>query len=275
MSHAVTVARRDFTSARRSKLLWGMIAIYVGFSALLFWAGTTVDAPNVPDALFNTMFLTTLLLPLVAVAASYLAVAGERESNTVQFLLSQPVSRGSVVAGKFLSRTLLVLVALAISFVVGAVMSVTLYPEPAFGLFLRYAGLTTLLVGAYVGTTVALSASSANRTQAISLSVGFYFLTDVLWVFGGGTAAVRFVFEQLLSVSLAEEVYQFVFVLSPAGSYLNTEHLIFDAANYPQLPPIASDAFYVQPWFSVIILVAWSLVPLAVGYWRFRGAQIG
>ena len=275
LRHALIVARRDFTSARRSKLLWGLIGIYVGFAALLFWAGTTVDAPNVPDALFNTMFLTTLLLPLVAVAAAYLAVAGERESGTVQFLLSHPVSRGSVVAGKFVSRTLMVLLALAVSFVVGAVMAATMYPEPTVGLFLRYAGLTTLLVGAYVGTTVALSATSSNRTRAISLGVGFYFLTDVLWVFGGGTAAVRFVFENLLAVSLGETFYQFVFVLSPAGSYLNTEHLIFDAANYPQLPPVASDAFYVQPWFSIVILLAWSLVPLAVGYWRFRDAQIG
>ncbi len=275
MSETLHVARRDLTSARRSRLLWGMIAIYVLFSALVFWAGTTVDAPNVADALFNTMFLTTLLLPLVAIAASYLAIAGERESNTITFLLSHPIRRRSVVAGKFLSRTAMVLLALGVSFAVGAVLAVALYPEPEFGLFLRYAGLTALLVGAYVGTTVGLSALSSNRTRAISLSVGFYFLTDILWVFGGGTFAVRFVFEELLSVSLAESVYQFIFILSPAGSYLNTEHLMFDAAEYPQLPEIASDAFYVQPWFSVLLLAAWIVVPLLVGYWRFRGTEIG
>jgi ABC-2 type transport system permease protein len=275
VSDALHVARRDFTSARRSRLLWGMIAIYVAFSALVFWAGTTVSEPNVPDALFNTMFLTTLLLPLVAIAASYLAIAGERESNTIQFLLGLPVARRSVVAGKFVSRTAMVLLALVASFVVGAAMAVALYPAPEFGLFLRFAGLTTLLIGAYVGTTVAISAMSSNRTQAISGSVGFYFLTDVLWVFGGGVFAVRFVFEELLGVSLASDVYQFIFVLSPAGSYLNTEHLMFDAADYPQLPPIESEAFFIQPWFSVVILAAWMVLPLAVGYWRFSRAEIG
>jgi putative membrane protein len=68
------------------------------------------------------------------------------------------------------------------------------------------------LIVAYVGTPVGLSAVSTNRTQAISLSVGFYFITDILWVFGDGTFAVRYVFEELLSLSFPETVYQFVYL---------------------------------------------------------------
>jgi ABC-2 type transport system permease protein len=275
MSDAIAIARRDFTNARRSRLLWGLVAVYVAFVALLFWAGTTVEAPDVADAIFNAMFLTTLLLPLVAVGASYLAVAGERESNTVQFLLGLPTRRSSVVGGKFLSRLAVVLGALALAFLAGAAMAVALYPAPEWGLFLGFAALSTLLVAAYVGVTVGLSALVDTRTKAISLGVGFYFLTDVLWVFGGGTFAVRFVFEDLLGVTLAEDLYRLVYNLSPAGSYLNTEYLIFDPADYAQLPELGSGAFYVQPWFSVVILLAWVVVPLAVGYWRFRGADIG
>jgi ABC-2 type transport system permease protein len=275
MSDAVSIARRDFTNARRSKLLWGMVSIYVAFTALLFWAGTTGSQPNVSDALFGTMFLTALLLPLVVVAASYLAVAGERESNTITFLLGLPTTRRSVVAGKFLSRTAMMVLALGAAFLVGGVMAVALYPEPEFVLFGKFAALTTLLVAAYVGVTVGISAMSANRTQAIAGGVGFYFVTDVFWATGIANAGIRYVFETLLGLSLSEDLYSLIFNLSPVGSYLNTEHLMFDASQYPQLPGTAGEPFYLQPWFSVLILLAWVLVPLAIGYWRFRNAEIG
>lgn len=274
MSDAISIARRDFTSARRSKLLWGMIALYVLLIVLVFWAGTTGPTPDVSDTLFLGMFLTALFLPLVAVAASYLAVAGERESNTITFLLGLPTSRGSVIAGKFIARTAMMVLALSTAFLVGAVMAVVMYPSPEFGQLLKFGALTTLLVGSYVGITVGISAMSANRTQAIAGAVGVYFLTDIFWATNLAVVGIRFVFERMLGVELSENLLDFVFILSPVGSYLNSFHLLFDASQYPQLPELG-EPFYLQPWFSLLLLFAWMLVPLAIGYWRFGNAEIG
>jgi ABC-2 type transport system permease protein len=274
MTDAISIARRDFTNARRSKLLWGMISLYALFVGLVFWAGTTDPNPSVSDTLFLGMFMTALFLPLVAVAASYLAVAGERESNTITFLLGLPTARRSVVAGKFLSRTAMVLLALGIAFLIGALLGVLFYPSPELVQLAKFGAVTSLLVGAYVGTTVGISAMAANRTQAIAGAVGVYFITDIFWATNLAVVGIKFIFEQLLGLNLSQNIEELIFLLSPVGSYLNSFHLLFDPAEYSQLPELG-DPFYLQPEFSVLILLAWIVVPLAIGYWRFANAELG
>ncbi|MFC7193499.1 ABC transporter permease [Halosimplex aquaticum] len=80
----VTVAKKDFKAARRSKMLWGaaialgMIAAFVGYVA----GGAEATDVRRVQSLFRTlaMFLG-VLLPIVALVASYLAIAGEREGG--------------------------------------------------------------------------------------------------------------------------------------------------------------------------------------------------
>jgi hypothetical protein len=43
-----------------------------------------------------------LLIPLAALVAAYLSIAGERESGSIKFALSLPISRGDLVLGKTL-----------------------------------------------------------------------------------------------------------------------------------------------------------------------------
>ncbi|CCQ32890.1 Nitrite-nitrate reduction protein [Halorhabdus tiamatea SARL4B] len=278
MSQTLTVARNDFRDVRRSKLLWGVMGIYVAFTALILYAEGTAAEPDLATAVFNQFFLTTLLLPLIAIAGSYLAIAGERESNTVAFLLSQPTSRAAVVAGKFLSRTLLIVGSLLVAFVVGGAIAVVMYPSLEPGVSGAFVVLSIVFVGAYVGPSIAISAATDTRSRAIAGAAGFYVLTDVLIVFGDFSlvGALRFLFAETLGLELGEHFYSFVFNLTPAGSHLNTMYFIFDPSKYPQLPPQdAGQPVYLDPWFSVVILLAWAVVPLAVGYWRFRGAQLG
>jgi ABC-2 type transport system permease protein len=70
LNDASAVARNDFRNVRRSRLLWGVVGVYVAFVALLFYTGGTGDNPAVTQTLFGAVFLTTLLLPLVAVAGA-------------------------------------------------------------------------------------------------------------------------------------------------------------------------------------------------------------
>jgi len=278
MSQTLTVARNDFRDVRRSKLLWGVMGIYVAFTALILYAEGTASEPDLATALFGQFFMTTLLLPLVAIAGSYLAIAGERESNTVAFLLSQPTSRAAVVAGKFLSRSLLIVGSLLVAFVVGGIIAVVMYPSLELGVVGPFVVLSIVFVGAYVGPSVAISAMTDTRSRAIAGAAGFYVLTDVLIVFESFSLvnALRFLFAETLGLELGQHFYDFVFNLTPAGSHLNTMYFIFDPSTYQQLPALdATQPFYLKPWFSVVILLAWTVVPLAIGYWRFRGAELG
>jgi ABC-2 type transport system permease protein len=79
------IARKDFEDAVRSKMLWGISAVFVAFLALsllsaeqLFPDRVTVDART---ALAGVAMLAQLFIPGVALVAGYLSVVGERRSG--------------------------------------------------------------------------------------------------------------------------------------------------------------------------------------------------
>ena len=278
MSDVLTVARNDFRNVRRSRILWGVVGIYVAFMALLFYTGGTGQDPAVTETLFGAVFLTTLLLPLVAIAGSYLAIAGERESNTVRFLLSQPTSRRSVVLGKFLSRGVTLTAALLIAVAVGVLFALALYPALELAAMAKFTGLTLLLVGAYVSVSIGISSAVASRSRAIGATIAVYFVTDVLSVFQGFSveSALRWVLEDILSVGLSDELYEgIVAVVSPAQAYLNSTLAIFSPDNFQAIRVPGELPFYLESWFMVVVLLVWIVVPLVLGTVVFQRAEIG
>lgn len=276
MSHVRSIARTDFRNARRAKLVWGVIGIYVAFAALLYYGGSTIPRPDVSETLFIQVYLTTLFLPLVTIAATYLAVAGERESATITFVLSRPVARRDVVVGKLLSRMAVLGMALVGILVVGIGMGTALYPDPEVVTQLTFVGLTALLVAAYTGATIGISAATATRSRAIAAAVGFYFLSDVLFVFGNVSVVgmLRYVLEDLAGLQFAATTYEFVRSLSPAQAYLNSARAIFDPASFEGLQLAGDLPFYLEPWFMVVILLAWTVVPVVLGVLSFDRADI-
>ena len=277
MSFAAVV-RKDFTDVRRAKLLWFVGGIYTLFAVLFFYTGSTGENPEVLLQLWNMSGLAVLFIPLVALVAAYLSIAGERESGSIKFLLSIPNGRADVVFGKYVSRAGLVSGAILLAFGVAAMLSVVWYPEVDFATFARVTGLTLLFALAYVSVAVGISALTASRSRAMAGAIGYFFAFNVLWIQGSAfsvVGALRFVFEDTLGISLAENTELFVQSLSPATAYLQSLRLAYPSG-YRDLPPAdPSTPFYLEPEFMLVILAAWVVVPLLVGYWRFERADLG
>lgn len=273
----LTVARNDFLNVRRSKLLWFVCALYALFTGLFFYVGSTGESPVVNQQLFAMSGVGALVIPLVALVAAYLSIAGERESGSIRIRLGLPTTRLELVLGKFLSRALAVFAAVVLALVVAVALAVTLYPSPSLGQFPQFAVLLSLFALAYVGIAVAISAATASRARAMGYAIGYYFVFNVLWLAGqfSVAAALRFVLEDTLGLSVSANVYDFVVNLSPARAYLNSLYLVFDPANFGQrLPPLGDVPWFLSPEFSAALLVAWLVVPLAVGYYVFRNAEL-
>lgn len=272
------VVSKDFKDVRRAKLLWFVGGIYTLFAVLFFYTGSTGEDPAVLEQLWNMSGLAVLLIPLVALVAAYLSIAGERESGSIKFLLSIPNRRGDVVLGKYVSRAGLVTGAITLAFGVAAVLSTVWYPEVDFSTFARVVGLTLLFALAYVSVAVGISALTASRSRAMGGAIGYFFVFNVLWIQGSAfsvVGALRFVFEDTLGLEIAENTEMFVQSLSPAVAYLNTLRLAFPEG-YRDLPPAdPSTPFYLEPEFMLVILGAWIVLPLLVGYLRFERADLG
>lgn len=277
MSDTMTIARYDLRNARRSRILWGVIAIYVVFVGLIFYAGSTAPRPRVEDTLLGTVFLTAVLLPLVAIAGSYLSVAGERESNTARFLLSQPVRRRSVVLGKLASRTLMITGALVVAVAVGAGIALATYPSPDLSVLVVFMGLTLLLVAAYTTVAVAVSAASDTRSRAIAGTMAFYFVTDIFAVIQGLglETLLRSLFGDVLGLELTDKFYEFaVALVSPAQSYILAT-LQSVAPDGQQIIGVSGDVpFFLEPPALAAIIFGWVVVSALVGLVSFSRAEI-
>jgi ABC-2 type transport system permease protein len=279
----LSIAKRDFLDVRRAKLVWGPVLLYTLFMLLFFWGQSTSDNPDFYTILWSLLGLGgALVIPLIALVAAYLSIAGERESGSIKFTLSAPVKRSSVILGKLVSRTAVVVIGLLVSFVFGTVIAQVLVPEMTFewGDYLAFIAVTLLYALAYVSVAVGISAMTSSRSRAIGGAIGYFFIFNLVWNFFpvSPTEMLRFVLDQLgRDPDNYQNLLEFVFSISPTGAYLNSTKL-FMPDRFLEMVGTAgrtADPFYIQGWFMLVILAFWVVAPLAVGYWRFQNAQLG
>jgi ABC-2 type transport system permease protein len=278
----LSVARRDFLDVRRAKLVWAPVALYSLFMVLFFWGQSNAQQPEFANTIRALGAVGGLLIiPLIALVAAYLSIAGERESGSIKVTLGQPIDRSAVVLGKLLSRTAVVYAGLLVSFVVGIGAAAVFVPEMTFeyGDYAVFAGLTMLFGLVYTSIAVAVSAATASRSRAMGAGIGFFFVFNVFWYFlpVSPTQVIQFLLEQLgEDPTEFTDLIQFVALLSPAGAY---NSLVIEwVAPVPQQPGASaggSTPWFLQDWMMLLILVAWLVVPLGLAYRRFRAAEIG
>jgi Cu-processing system permease protein len=209
--------------------------------------------------------LVLLVVPLMGLSLGAQAIAGERERGALLYLLAQPIDALEVVAAKFLGLSGAVVAALLFAFGIAAM---TLSGQAGGGQllpFLAFLGLSLLLATAMVSTGLLLSALASRA----SVAAGFALFAWLLLVLGGdlglmGTSLVlRLDAGTLLLLVLANPLQAFkvaavmvlqggLDALGPAGLYATSS---WGGALVPVL---------------VALLVAWTVVPLAITGWLLR-----
>jgi ABC-2 type transport system permease protein len=284
VSRAVRVARQDFENAARSYVLGGVVAVFAILGLVVAVLPGLISRGSFTGAAV-VWFLTVLsgvLVPLIAVVATYLAVAGERETGTLKILLSLPPRRVDVVAGKFLGRSAVVLTSVLVALVLSALASLVVYGSLPVGPYLVAVGLTALLGVCFVGVTIGLSAATSTRQRAMATTVGFYVLFVAFWDLV--IQALQFFLDLGLSIRLSADAITFLTVVSPGKAYgrlVNTLVVpdllagsVVEAIAATPVDP-AGGPVYLQTWVVVLVVLIWTVVPVVAGYWRFEGADLG
>ncbi|WP_266075345.1 ABC transporter permease [Haladaptatus caseinilyticus] len=277
MSFAV-VARKDFEDAARSKMLWAITTLFV-----LATAGGMYAISSLNDdftAKQTVGFLSspaTLIVPLAALVIAYLSIAGERESGSIKLLLGLPHTRRDVVLGKLIGRAGVVAVATVIAFIAGAIVLIVQYGSFPVTDFLVQ-GVVTLLFGlVFVGIAVGFSSMTATRSRAMAGAIGLYFLFQLVWnvVPMGAYYLLEGGFPSPMGKLPAW--YFLLNLLNPVNAYAIVAQFLTNPSSqnmYQTL--VAGDApFYLDGWFALVILGAWLVVPLAIGYQSFKRADLG
>ncbi|MFO8116140.1 MAG: ABC transporter permease subunit [Halorubrum sp.] len=277
----LTIARKEFADALRSRMIWGIVGIIAVMTSLS--AGISLLIPDVEGgaetaiggaemAIGGASQFAGLLVPIMALIAAYLAIAGERESGSLKVILGLPPSRGEVLLGKFLGRSGVVAIGLALGFVVSGVVTAVLYGGLPVGAFLGTTLLTVLLGVSFVGVAIGISAVTATRGRAMTVAITAYLGSTLLW------DLVPFIGHVLVTGETPGTVVPAWFLLvqgfSPTGAYNALVQRLLLGGTAVEGRLAGPTPGYLDPTVFVLILFAWAVAPLLVGYLWFRRADL-
>lgn len=276
MKAVAVIAAGELKIASRN--LWVALAIGVMalFAAVLTFAGAGptgtlgVDLLTVSVASLTT--LTVYLAPLIALLLAFDAIAGEAERGTLALLLSYPVSRMTILAGKFAAHLAVLGTAFAAGFGLSSLMAL-LIDGHAGGvsaeslLAMLQLWWTSVLLGAtFLGFGYALSALARQPGVAAGLAIGLWLVFVVLYDLGmlgalvadNGGVFTKYVFPWMLMGNPADA---FRIVNLPVGEVQALASGIGGAAKA------------VSAGTALAALVLWPIGTLALGWAAFRRVE--
>ncbi|AGB33610.1 ABC-2 type transporter [Natrinema pellirubrum DSM 15624] len=282
---AITVAKKDFRDAVRSRLLLGLTALFalftVGGAALASWASGLFSEGGGESTIGLIFALQTpagFLVPVIALIVGYGAIAGERETGSLKFLLGLPHRRRDVVLGKVLGRTGVVAVSILIGFAVGLIGLVAFVGEVSPVDYLAFTLVTVAFGFVYVCLGVGISAMTRSTTKAAVGAIALVVLFKALW--GLLSQVLLYAIEGTFLPETFPGWYLVFNSITPDAAYGSAigfvlrESQFTSAGAYESQGLIESVPLVAEPWFGFVILAVWALLPLALGLWGFGRADL-
>jgi Cu-processing system permease protein len=180
MSVAVSIARKELRDASRSGWLIGYAALFCLLALGLSYLGQR----NLGDVGFENFSRTTaslinlclLLTPLVALTVGAGAISGMRERGSLDYMLSQPIERWELLAGKFAGLFGAIALATAGGFGVAGILIAASAPGVDAALYLLLFVLVLGLTAVMLATGMTASVVASGRAQALGMAVMVWFL---------------------------------------------------------------------------------------------------
>jgi ABC-2 type transport system permease protein len=270
------IAKKDIQDSIRSRGLWGLIALFLVLIGLLTWL-TMPDNLSSEDSFLAAAGLTFILgllffVPLSGLFLSVKSIVRERESGTINLLLSLPHSRSDMVIGKFLGRSTVMTVTVLAGFLPSLLFILIQVDEAAITDVLSFMVAVVLFGIMFVGIGVGFSALVNSETQATIAGVGLFFLL-FLWlpIINNLGLDLPTFFERFYLLFMFADMLT---VLTEGGLTEPSVVKIGDGVFQSGTGTTESVAPHLQGWFAFVILALWILVPLAVGYYRFNTTDL-
>lgn len=291
------VIKKEFRDVRRSRMLWGLLGLCLGFMFLLLavlelWGP---DSPTGSELLeFFAGFGGQLLFPILALVIGYMALVGERQSGSLRILHGLPHSRKDILFGKFIGRAAVITAVVGASFVAVTVFGLLLIDSVSIREVTLVAVVTALNTVTFVGIAVGVSAVAASRGRAMAGAIGTYLLFAIIWE--PLVAGVHYAMEGSLVGLEAPAWYFLLRRFSPIYAYTDLMSVVLDTHiqnvfSWPveQIPREAFERdgallvsnrvtgelpLYLEGWSAATVFAGWVFLALAVGYRSFTQTDI-
>ncbi|WP_440766473.1 ABC transporter permease [Natronorubrum sp. DTA7] len=281
---AITVAKKDFADAARSRKLMGLTVVFalftLGGAFLASWAGDLFaelegeGAESTLDLVFALQTPAGYLVPIIALVIGYAAIAGERESGSLKFLLGLPHTRRDVVIGKILGRSAVVAVSILVGFLVGLIGLFVFVGSVSIVDYLLFTVVTILFGFVYVCIAVGLSSMTRSTTRAAAGAFGLIVFLWFIWSFIA--LGLLYLVEGSLWMDDYPDWYVSLLSLSPDAAYGSAIAAVFGEGQFTMATAygVENPPLLAEPWFGFVVLAVWALVPLGIGLWQFGRADL-
>jgi len=266
------IASKNVTDASRSRTLWLLVSLMT-----VAFVGAAVAHGRFGEENFTAfveVLAADIVVPLVALLGIFLgyrSIADDRADGSALLTLSLPHSRGDLLAGTFVGRSAVLLVPSLVTLAAAGVVGAVLYGTDGVVGFLWLLLVTALYGLAFVAVGVGLSAATTSERWITYGASGGYLLLVFLW-----SGLVSFLFDLLHRFDGSVRSPDWVELLQlaqPSDAYLRLLRAGLDIETAGQY--VGPDSpLYIDWWTGLLLLVLWTVVPLAVAFRRFNSGDL-
>ena len=251
-------------------MLLAALALSLGFLGSTPTGSVKVDPLTVTVVSLSS--LSIFLIPLIAMLLSYDALIGEIERGTMALLLSYPVSRVQILAGKFIGHIIILTLATAAGYGLAGIAlqlangGIDIVAWKPFALLIAA---SVVLGAAFLAMGYVISAKVKERGTAAGVAIG-------VWLF------FVVIFDMtLLGVLVADSeqtitapVVEGILLLNPADIYRLLNLTGYEnTAMYAGMAGLSEQISLTVP-VLLAAQVLWVFVPLVLAAWIFGRRQI-
>ena len=276
MSPIVIIAQKEIRDNLRNRWVLAATMLLAALALSLGFLGSTPTGSVKVDPLTVTVVslssLSIFLIPLIAMLLSYDALIGEIERGTMALLLSYPVSRVQILAGKFIGHIIILTLATAAGYGLAGIAlqlangGIDIAAWKPFALLIAA---SVVLGAAFLAMGYVISAKVKERGTAAGVAIG-------VWLF------FVVIFDMtLLGVLVADSeqtitapVVEGILLLNPADIYRLLNLTGYEnTAMYAGMAGLSEQISLTVP-VLLAAQVLWVFVPLVLAAWIFGRRQI-
>lgn len=269
------LAAKEIRDALRNRWIAATILLLTTIALSLYFLGSAptgnVKVTSLDVTVVSLANLSVYLLPLIALMLSFDALVGEFERGSMLLLLTYPIARWEVVAGKFVGHMTILLIAIVIGYggTALAIASVTGSSAGNWQAYVMMMASSWMLGGIFLALGYVISSLVAERATAVGAAIGVWMVGVVLYDFG------------LMSVLLADEeqtisqnLFSALIVVNPTDAYR-----IFNLTGFESVSQVAGMAnigveFNLSPMLLLFVMGAWIVLPLMIAIFRFSQREL-
>lgn len=258
MKNLILMAKIDIKESLRSRWFLIYILTFAGLISVFFLSGVTdsrvAGFAGLTRLLLLFIQICLIILPIFILITTVRSISYDRDMNTLEYLLSYPISLYEYYFGKALGRGMITVLPLLLSFIVVSIVGAIKAIEIPWGLMTLYAMLLSTL--GFVFLAFGFLISSVVKTQEMSLALAFF-----VWLFFLAFLDLGLI-GLMMKSGINESVIYSVALLNPIQTFRVASMSLFD----PNLTVIGAAAYYILDEFGRVFFIIYSLIyPLILG----------